>query len=109
MKQFLLIICGIALLASCGKLGVTTYTVVNETDDEVFISVVQYDSNGSDLGTYMMGTLPAHTESDRIEPVFGTVKIKVSGNFATVSGFMYNVTSDIIILKPSENTKVYFR
>jgi len=36
MKQFLLIICGIALLASCGKLGVTTYTVVNETDDEVF-------------------------------------------------------------------------
>ena len=50
MKQILLV-CAVALLASCGKYGSGTFSIKNEYDEDLsIVTVVQYDEAGSNLG-----------------------------------------------------------
>ncbi|MFA5425866.1 MAG: hypothetical protein GX281_00485 [Bacteroidales bacterium] len=101
MKQILLV-CAVALLASCGKYGSGTFSIKNEYDEDLsIVTVVQYDEAGSNLGKKTINGVPANSTSGRTEFVYGTDKIKVT---AHVTGKLWIIESSLIKLKPIGNT-----
>ncbi len=105
MKQ-LFLICGIALLASCGKSGEKTFSIKNELDSALkMVNVYQYDESNTDLGAFTIRNIPAGSTSAKNELVFGTQKIELEG---WDEDNHFHRLSDIIVLKPTGNTLIIF-